>query len=246
MARTVIVTGSSRELVHSLIRGHLLENDNIITNIPFTTAGNSGGEDNNGSSGSGSGAGSGAETEPSSTGVLNAEVNFRSPLSVRSMILKGLNTFGELHEALITFSFGSETRVIHDLPLTDIEKRIDQEIKGKLFLLKELITHFWKKQHGSIAVILHTARASALLPLDAAIYGSIRELTESLFTQYKNEPLSINGYESFSPNTEDFASFILKIQREKGERSKGKWFRHGDKQGILSGLSFPRISNPFH
>jgi hypothetical protein len=219
MARTVIVTGSSKELVHGLVRGHLLENNTIITNIPFNN-------DN--------------------SDVLNAEVNFRSPLSVRSMVLKGLNAYGELHEALITFSFGSETRVIHDLPLTDIEKRVDQDIKGKLFLLKELITYFWKKQRGSIAVILHTTGTSALLPLDAAVYGSIRELTESLFTQYKNEPLSINGYESFSPNTDDFASFILKTQKEKGEKSKGKWFRHGAGGGFLSGLSISRINNPFH
>lgn len=229
MDKNILIIGNKKELVHALIREYIRNNDKIITNQEFSQAGIETDSDNHKSG------------TPHNPSILNVKLNLRSPLSVRSFVLEGLNAFGAIDRAVMTCSLGEENRVLHDLPVMDIERRIDQEIKGVFFALREIISFFWKRRKGTISIVLHTSRASILLPLEAAVYGSLKEMTESIFTQYKNEPLSINAFESNSENIDDFASFIIKNIEEKGERSFGKWFRHSEKSGFLSGISFPNL-----
>jgi NAD(P)-dependent dehydrogenase (short-subunit alcohol dehydrogenase family) len=179
---------------------------------------------------------------PEQESVHTYTLNNRSPLSVRSLMLEGINTFGSIDEAVVTYTFGEENRVLHDLPVTEIEKQVDATIKGAIFLLKELIAHFWKQQKGTLSIVLRNKRSGILLPLDALEYGALRELTESVFTQYKNEPITLNGFESGSGNIDDFVAFIFKTLQEKGSKTNGKWFHHSGKSGLLNSLSLPGLS----
>ena len=86
---------------------------------------------------------------------------------------------------------------------------------------------------------IHSKRSSILLPLEAAVYGALKELTESIFTQYKNEPISINAFESTSNHTENFADFLIKTVDERAEKTYGRWFRHSDKIGLFNNISIP-------
>lgn len=230
MANTVLVTGDNKDLIHALIRGFLLKEYKVITTVPFHKPGlNTGGTDD--SSG-----------DSNSKTVLNVEHNLRSPLSVRSLVLKTLNTFDSLDHAILVRSIGEENRVLHDLPIADIEKQIDIGIKGNVFLLKELVDYFWKHQQGTISIVLHIKRSNIFLPLDAIIHGALKELMESMFIQYKNEPIVITGFESHSSDFEDYAAFIIKTLNDRGEKSNGKWQKHSEKTGLFQNISIPGIT----
>jgi hypothetical protein len=78
-----------------------------------------------------------------------------------------------------------------------------------------------------------------LTPLDAAAAGSFRSLSESVFTYYENEPITVNGFESQSSKYAEFARYVISTNRDRGSRTHGKWYRHSERGGILSGLPFP-------
>ncbi|MEW5817869.1 MAG: hypothetical protein AB1798_21055, partial [Spirochaetota bacterium] len=84
--------------------------------------------------------------------------------------------------------------------------------------------------------------AEILSPLDAAIYGGFRELVQSLFTFYQDEPITIIGFEAKTSTPEDFADFIVKTIREKSGQTRSRWFRFTGRQGFLP-LILPGIKS---
>ncbi|MFP4180234.1 MAG: hypothetical protein ACLFNZ_07685 [Spirochaetaceae bacterium] len=175
-------------------------------------------------------AGPSRETEEEEELLTSVLWNRSSPISTHNVILETYTQHEKLDRVLFIFDTTKDNRALHEIPLAEIEKYIDRRFKGLTFLLKELIQHYQRNRGlAEISLILHTEGAKVLPPLDGMGSGAFRSLGNSLFTFYQNEDITINGFESSSPDSGDYAEFILKTLREKAGKSHGKWFRFQDK-----------------
>lgn len=217
MKKTVLITGKPSKLLEQLTRIYLDGNYNVAVT-------------------SGTGEGSDETLD-----LLRLTVNRRSPLSNRSCIIDTLSTFEKIDEAITVYTSEGENRPIHDLPTVDIEEPIDSSIKAVFFILKEILAYFWKQKRGILSLVTYTYGPEVLTPLDAAAYGSFHSLTDSLFTYYRNEPIAINGFESQSSRSDEFAAFIKQTVDEKASKSHGKRYKFSDRGGFLSNIQFPGL-----
>jgi hypothetical protein len=160
--------------------------------------------------------------------------NSRSPLSARSVLLHGKNLYGSIDEVIIVFSPDGESKAFHEISSANFENRLDSDIKGFLFLLKETIAHFQKQRGGVITVVEYGRGQSILSPLDSCIDGAFTRLIDSLFTFYQNEPLILRGFSSRSEDSREFAKYILTAFSGRDEKSAGKWHKFSDKTGLFS------------
>ncbi len=215
MKRTVFITGKPSNLLEQLA--------NVYLNSNYNVAVTSGTTDEN----------------SEALDLLRLSINRRSPLSNRSCIINTLSTFEKIDEAIVVYSSEGENRPLHELPAVEIEEPIDNTIKAVFFMLKEIIAYFWKQKRGILSLVMYTYGPEVLTPLDAAAYGSFRSLSDSIFTYYRNEPLVINGFESQSSQTDEYAHFIKQTIDEKGNKTYGKWYKHSGRGGFLSNIQLP-------
>ncbi len=161
--------------------------------------------------------------------------NRYSPVSAHNVLLEVTEKHGRLDRALFVFDTTKDNRALHEVGLAEIEKYIDERFKGLTFLLKELIHYYQRSSGGEISLILHSEGAKVLPPLDGMGTGAFRALGNSLFTFYQNEEITINGFESSTSESGEFADFILKTLKEKAGKTHGKWFRYHDR-GVWNAL----------
>lgn len=164
--------------------------------------------------------------------------NRHSPVSAHNVLLEIMEKHERIDRALFVFDTTKDNRALHEVGLSEIEKYIDGRFKGLTFLLKELIHYYQRGTGGGISLILHSEGAKVLPPLDGMGTGAFRALGNSLFTFYQNEEIIINGFESSTSESGEFADFIHKTLEDKAGRTHGKWFRYSDR-GVWNALGLP-------
>src|SRR5690349_20919668 len=65
----------------------------------------------------------------------------RSAVSAKNFLLQSVHELGPLDEAWVVFSPDSETVPFHELPTLEIEESVDSQVKGFLFLARELLAY---------------------------------------------------------------------------------------------------------
>ena len=215
MKKTILVTGKNTTLGNKLIDNFLNNGYRILAAVEPDDA-------------------APTPDEKIDKDIITIPWNTRSPLSARNLVLSCLNTYGNIDEAVIIYSPGVENRPVHELPAALIEEAIDVKIKSLFFILKEILSHFQLEKKGSLSFLLNYEGNDILPPLEAAASGGIKALINSLFPVYQNEPVKINGFESSSPKSDEFADFVIKILREKGNSSHGKWYKYSEKGKFFS------------
>lgn len=159
-----------------------------------------------------------------------------SPLSTKNLLLSIINDFNKLDEALLLQPPSLPAKLLHEVTTAEIEQGVDFWIKGNLFLLKEILDIFSKGNGGVLALINYSPKDSTgiLPPLESTLRGGFQALAKSLFSSYSREDLYINGFESNTAQSGDFAHFIQQTLHERGRRVRGRWFRFQAKSGLLS------------
>ncbi|HDQ13783.1 MAG TPA: hypothetical protein ENN41_03085 [Sediminispirochaeta sp.] len=167
--------------------------------------------------------------------------NSNSPISVHNVLLESLDHLNRVDDAILLFQPSIEQKPLHEIKLKGIDSFIDQRLKGKLFLMRELLNYFQKRQSGNVYLVVETRGMEVLPPLDAFLLGGIDSFARSLFSLYQNEKIHINGFNGNSPDTDDFADFIVRTITETIQEKKqpvhGKWYRYGEKS-MWSALGF--------
>ncbi len=222
MAETLLLIGHSSPLGQKLSELLLRDGNTIISTVSKETD---------------------SALQPGETvddGLSLIEWNPHSPVSAHNVLIEAIHMHGRIDRALFIFDTTKDNRALHELSLSEIERYIDSRFKGRCFLLKELIHYFQKnRQHkGVISLILHSEGAKVLPPLDGMGTGAFRSLGNSLFTFYQNEELIINGFESSTSESGEYAEFIVKTMKEKGGDTHGKWYRFNDRN-VLNAFGFP-------
>lgn len=168
------------------------------------------------------------------TNLHYVEWNRRSPISARFVILQALNKQIDIDHAVLLFSPRNLKEGIHELASATVEEKIDFDVKGYLFLLKELINYFIKRRSGSVTFIMQNTGPDVLPPIDALLQGSFYNLAESLFSYYENETFGMRGIETRLSSNRQIAEYAVQVILENSPRSRGKWLKYTGKSGIFS------------
>jgi NAD(P)-dependent dehydrogenase (short-subunit alcohol dehydrogenase family) len=160
--------------------------------------------------------------------------NRRSPLSARSVLLRAVNVLGTLDEAIIVYSSEDKFRPFHELTAAEMEAKIDADVKGYLFIMKEVLAHFMRQRRGTLSLVFQRPSESLGSPLEASSAAAFRSIGDELFAAYQNEPIFLRGFESASDQPREFSQFVMTAAQEKPERSRGKWLRYTGKSGLFS------------
>ncbi|MFW5688533.1 MAG: hypothetical protein ACOCWX_01190 [Spirochaetota bacterium] len=161
--------------------------------------------------------------------------NRRSALSARSVVLHAQNLYGRLDEAVVVFSPVRESVPFHESSIVSIENRTDAEVKGYLFLIREIVAMFQKQRSGRLLLALQEPDDELRPPLEAISLGSFVGAAESLVGYYRNEPLEIRLCSSRSSDTPGYAGFIADaLEAPRPRRPKNHWLRFGARGGFFN------------
>lgn len=179
------------------------------------------------------------KTSSKNSNLVEIPWNFRSPLSAKNIILDCQNKIGGFDEALTILSSKHNNKAIHEISSSDIEDAIDTNLKGTIFILKEIILYLQNKGDGNISLIQNINQNEILAPLFALESGGLLSLTKSLFDSYQNEQLAINSFSSQSLEIEEYADYIFKNISERGKAIHGKMFKFQDR-GMLKSFTIQK------
>ena len=172
---------------------------------------------------------------PQLEGVSVVSWNRRSALSARSVVLHAQNTHGRLEEAVIVFSPVRDTVPFHESSIVNIENRVDAEMKGYLFLIRELASVFQKQRSGTLLLAVHDYESEVRSPAEAMALGGFMAAAESLQRFYEREPLEVKLCYSQADDTEAYASFILgALDSPPPRRVRNEWLRFAVRGGFFA------------
>lgn len=162
------------------------------------------------------------------------EWNRRSPISARFVLLQAINKEIDIDHAILLLTPRNVKEAIHELASAAVEEKVDFDIKGYLFLLKELINYFLKRKAGSISFVVQNTGPDVLPPCDALLQGSFYGLAESMFSFYENECFALRGVETRLSSNRQIAEYLIQLITENAPRSRGKWIKYTGKNGLFS------------
>ncbi|MCD6121686.1 MAG: hypothetical protein J7K04_07610 [Spirochaetales bacterium] len=165
---------------------------------------------------------------------LQVKWSRKSPISARNVVLSGLNYFKHIDEAVIIQSFqGQDIKNNNgnfgNTKFTEIESIIDAEVKGNLFLIKELIHNL---PELPLTVVQYSKSGiSDISPLEALVINGFENFIKSLAGH--NRETVINGFFAAEVPATEYADYIVKTIKDKIDKSRGRIFRYSLRQGIF-------------
>jgi NAD(P)-dependent dehydrogenase (short-subunit alcohol dehydrogenase family) len=155
-----------------------------------------------------------------------------SPISARSLVLAAENRLERIDEAVLVCVPPAINGAAAILDPVDIERMVNDHLKGWFFLVKELSSLFRTRKAGTLALVVpETAKGSRdALPelLGSAAAAAFRSFTQGLLAASFDEPYQTLGFNGADPGEEaPFAAFIFKTMEEPGRRNSGKWHKFG-------------------
>jgi len=175
---------------------------------------------------------SAAQSSAKETGVP-LEWNPGSPISARTLVIAAENRFSQIDEAILVCDPPSVRYAAADLGLADIEVLVNDQIKGWLFLVKELAVVFRERKKGTLTLVYSETsgvggKDDAADLLGPVALAAFRSLTRSLLAASFNEPYFTLGFSGADAGDEaGFAAFIFKQLEEENRRSNGKLYKYG-------------------
>ena len=168
------------------------------------------------------------ETFSPPEGTATVSWNRRSALSARSVVLHGQNLYGRLGEAVVVFSPVRESVPFHESSIVSIENRTDAEVKGYLFMIREVVSLFQKQGAGRLVLAVRDTGSEVRSPLEAMSLGSFQSTALALQRLYENEAIELRLCYSSSDDVSGYAGFIVEtLAAPPARRRKDGWLRYG-------------------
>lgn len=221
MKSTVLVSGGDTPLGNSIIQKALTGGFNVVATAANFSRGK------NGQRGKETGAKGGSES------LVLVPWQRMSPVSARNVVLKAISAGSAIDRAVLVHSLTNERRSLHELPLNVIQELIDLQLKSHLFFAKEVLSYFLKRKSGNLSLVLDVGGLDELATIDNLVAAGFAALADSLMKAYRNEPVSIDAFDTQSSDVEDFASFIVTAAAQ--SPTDGKWHHHAQRSGVFRG-----------
>jgi hypothetical protein len=162
------------------------------------------------------------------------EWNRRSPISARFVLLQAFNQQIAIDHAIVVYNPRLDRSVFHEENAAVIEERVDFDVKGFLFMVKELLMHFQKQNSGTITFVVQNTGPDVLSPFDSLGMHGFQGMVESLFTYYSQETFSIRGVQTRLAQNRQIAEFLLNLISEDSVKTRNKWSRYTGKSGLFN------------
>ena len=123
---------------------------------------------------------------------------------------------------------------LHELSAQDIERSVDEQVKGRLFLIREAVAALRRDGGGTLSLIMVGAISAETPPLEADLAAGFLALGRSMFTWYRNEPITLRGYQTDEALLDDFSARLVEELTAASPKTAGKWQRFTGRSGLFS------------
>jgi NAD(P)-dependent dehydrogenase (short-subunit alcohol dehydrogenase family) len=154
--------------------------------------------------------------------LILLEHDRRSPFSARSMFLGLTNRGISVNHVLAIHSILGTDETIQTVQSRSIEQKIDAEIKGFVFFIKEAMAYFERRNGGSVNIVLHNVGPEVPGPMDALVAGAIESVGNSLFAYYSQDNVLLRGFVSRESAVDEYSEHIFQTIAE--DKPSGRWY----------------------
>jgi hypothetical protein len=159
----------------------------------------------------------------------------RSPAGARAALLSALNRFGVVEEAVVPGPRPAVAAPPHELASLDVERALDDGLKGPIFLVRELAQEFLRRGRGVLSLVCHAERRDedSGPPIDLAVQEGWQGFVAGVLDCYDGKTVLVNGYKAAGVGHEEAAAFVDRSLEEKGRKVGGRWFTLQPRGGLL-------------
>ena len=155
-----------------------------------------------------------------------------SPVSAKTLVLAGKNKMEHIDDAILVCVPPACRKKAEELSAVEIDRFIDNNIKGWFFLVRELAAEFENRKQGTLSLVLEAEAETGSKTDEPDIIGPIavsafRSFAQGILLSSFNTQYSVMGFSSAERGEENaFAAYVFKTMDE-GKKDSGKWHKYG-------------------
>ena len=176
-----------------------------------------------------------AGSETSRENLMVIPWNRSSLFSAKTLVRESLRKWGAIDRALIIDPILSGGVPFSELTINEIDDLVDREIKGYLYLTRELINYFDRTQKSLLSFIRNKKMPLEGNAPEKACSSFFKAFADNLIAE-KSESTFKLGFINGTTNVDTCADFIIDICDNRPEKSRGEWLRATDKRSLFSSL----------
>lgn len=169
--------------------------------------------------------------------------NKRSSISAKNFILQTQHDLGPIDEAWLIFSLDHPAPgAFPELTTSELEEALDHQIKGFLFLTRELLALQGHRPELRLHFLFQEEARAEETPLEALQYHGLRAFVSSLLDLAKKKNLPIWAFENLDGTPDAFVQYVLNSPKtaEGKHASHGKWQTFQTKKNPFQNLFRPK------
>lgn len=213
MEKIILITGSETLLGRKLVEKNLAAGNKVIAPVQS--------KDEN-------------SNESRKSNLLVLPWNKSSIISTRTVIREGMRIFQKIDEAILVHSENKTNDKLLDFSTSDIDEAIETNIRGTVYLTKELLKIFQDSRENAIAFVLTRKSRQMSDPITRGFLGFFRSFADSVIQS--GESVYRCAFTSEVSDMDSYASFIRATLNEKPEKGKGEWFDFRERKNFFSAL----------
>ena len=150
----------------------------------------------------------------------------RSPAGARAAVRSALNRFGVLEEAVVPGPQPAFAALPHQLASLDIERSLDDGLKGPIFLVRELLAIFLRRGQGVLSLVCFSERRDDDTgpAMDLAVHEGWQGFAAGTLDAYAEKSVFVNGFKAAGVAPDEAAAFVDRSLEEKARKVTGRWF----------------------
>ena len=165
---------------------------------------------------------------------LEYTVNTRAALGVRGVLLAIEQQDWEIDHYIHLYHPDTRGKTLNEIDSVTLERILDQNIKGALVPIREILGVFQARGRGSLTLTCIGGLDTLLPPVHAAAFGALYELGKSLFTLYQNEQVVLRGHHCpIDMSVGEVVQTLLELIQTDNPKTRYRWNRGGAKQGLF-------------
>lgn len=180
-------------------------------------------------------------SESSRANLLVLPWNRSSLFSTKTVIQEAYRQWKTIDQSLIIDSGQGENSPFTNLSLSEIDETVDRDIKGTLYLSRELLSYYAREDKQSLLTFIRQENSTQGSSLSSGCSGFFRDFSDRLI-QEKLDSVFMCGFINMTKNVDICANYIIEICKSKPEKAWGEWLKVSDKKSLFSLLPIEKRS----
>jgi len=181
----------------------------------------------------------GRETDTGAGGTPDLTVltwNRASWFSTKAVVREAIRVHQRLDAAWLLHPATAARVPFAEAATGDIESVLEHSVKSTVAMVRELTPHL-SDSGGFLGMVLPHRSGGPPDPLDALAKGAFAEFAGAVF---RESPPSVFacGFIGHSPDADGFTDHLLRLQGERPEKLRSRWFRYTEGRRPFGGTGF--------